>query len=426
MDPLEVAIHRLGEDGDGVAYLPPDGRTVHVEQALPGERVTIASETSKHRARPSSIARPSPERTLPPCRHFGACGGCTLQHLVPSGNLAWKQARVAQALAAAGFADPAFDPPFQSGLRTRRRMDLAAVRTATGIEVGLHRRDAREIVDLHECVVLDPVLFDLIAPLRRLLPTLPMATGLISLIVNRCENGIDLLLETGRASTASETQRLAAFTQAHDIARISWRKAGTHRQDPPETLVLHRRPVVRFAGRAVEPPPGAFLQATLDAEQAMTGAVIDAIGRARTRRAHLVELYAGCGTFTFPAAETWGSRVLSFEGDADTHAALARAAGGTRIETRRRDLVRQPLAAAELKDAAVVLLDPPHAGASRQMGEIARARPARVVMVSCNPASLARDAAVLAASGYRLATSRVFDQFLFSARVESVSVFDAT
>ena len=138
-------------------------------------------------------------------------------------------------------------------------------------------------------------------------------------------------------------------------------------------------------------------------------------------RSRIIELYAGSGTITFALAAR--TRVLAVEGDAASVAALRRAAAGKRIETLQRDLARQPLSAAELKGAAAIVLDPPHAGAGPQMAQIAAAAVPVVIDVSCNPAALARDASTLRAAGYRLQSATPIDQFLWSARLESVCVF---
>lgn len=171
----------------------------------------------------------------------------------------------------------------------------------------------------------------------------------------------------------------------------------------------------------VRPPPGAFLQASAAGEAAIRAAVLAGLPARLPRRARIVELHAGIGSLT--AALARHARVLAVDGDADAVAALRRAAGGMRVETLCRDLTRQPMQPAELAGAAAVVLDPPHAGAAAQMPALAAAGVARVIYVSCNPATLARDAAVLRGAGYRLLAATPVDQFVWSARLESVCVF---
>ena len=138
-------------------------------------------------------------------------------------------------------------------------------------------------------------------------------------------------------------------------------------------------------------------------------------------RAHILELYAGCGTLTFPLATR--GRVTAYEGDAGAHAALLRAIAGRSITAVHRDLVRQPLTAKEMAGAAAIVLDPPYAGAPVQIAAVAASGVLRVVYVSCNPGALARDAKTLRDGGYALLSAAPVDQFLWSAAVESVSVF---
>ena len=139
------------------------------------------------------------------------------------------------------------------------------------------------------------------------------------------------------------------------------------------------------------------------------------------RQARVIELYAGVGTLTFPIAAV--AKVRAIEGDEAAITALARGAGGMRIETLQRDLARAPLAVSEFKGVDAVVLDPPFGGAGAQMDTIAAAGVPVVVVVSCNPAALRREAGVLRAAGYALSQARAIDQFPFSAHVESVAVF---
>ena len=191
---------------------------------------------------------------------------------------------------------------------------------------------------------------------------------------------------------------------------------------PPKSPPNSPRPHATFGNTRVEPPPGAFLQASPQAESAIVAAVLVAIPARRTARSRAIELYAGCGTISFPLAAHL--RVQAYEGDPQAAACLRRAQAGTHLEAIHRDLARQPLSAKELSGAAMIVLDPPYAGAPAQMPQIAASRVPRVVYVSCNPGALARDAAVLAQAGYRLVSAVPIDQFLWSAQVECVAVFE--
>ena len=189
--------------------------------------------------------------------------------------------------------------------------------------------------------------------------------------------------------------------------------------------MLNEAPRQNFSGIAVSPPPGGFLQATAAGEAAIVAAVLAGLPDRLPARARVADLYAGCGTLSFPLAEK--VRVAAYEGDAAACGALRKAVNGAglagRIEALHRDLVRQPLTPKDLAGFAAVVLDPPFAGAPVQTSHLAASTVARVIYVSCNPAALARDAATLRAAGFALLSASPIDQFLWSARLESVCVF---
>ena len=235
-------------------------------------------------------------------------------------------------------------------------------------------------------------------------------------MVNLLDAGPDLLLRTDGVPTAANRVRLAALAEAQGVPRISW----TRGNDPPEPACQLRPATTRFGTVQTVPPPGAFLQASLEGEAAITAAVLAGLPERLPAKARIVELFAGAGTLTHALAER--ARVHAYEGDGPALAALHRA-GNPRVTAVARDLVRQPLTAAEMKDAAAVVLDPPYAGAAPQMPALAASGVPAVVYVSCNPAALARDARVLVQAGYEAADATPIDQFLWSAQVEGVVAF---
>jgi 23S rRNA (uracil1939-C5)-methyltransferase len=422
-EPATVRVARLGAEGDGIGALA-DGSPIYVPLALPGELARVrplAQRGAGWAAALDGVLEPSAERATPGCPHFGACGGCVAQHMGDAAYLAWKSAELAAALRRAGFADPPLSPPARTAPGARRRMDLAIRRVGGEWRVGLHRPRSGEVVDLDTCLVLHPALVALVGPLRGLGLSCVRREG--SAVANLLDNGPDLLLRTDAPLTLADRVALTAFARAHGVSRVSW----ALRDAAPEPVCVLRTPEVTLSGVAVAPPPGAFVQAAAAAEAAITAAVLAGLPERLPARARITELYAGCGTLTFALARC--AKVRAWDGDPAALAALsvaARQAGlGGRIEARPRDLARQPVGAAELAGSAAVVLDPPHAGAPAQMAEIAAARAPRVVYVSCNPAALSRDARPLAAAGYCAARVTLVDQFLWSARIESVSVFSA-
>jgi 23S rRNA (uracil1939-C5)-methyltransferase len=294
-------------------------------------------------------------------------------------------------------------------------MDLALARSGKRVVAGLHRRGGQEIINIAPCQVLDPRLVTLAGELEDALPGLGLLRREGSALVTLTDSGFDLLLRTDAEPDARARSALAGFAARAGVARISWAQG----KGAPETLCLLRPPVVRFSGVAVEPPPGAFLQASEAGQAAIIAAVLAGVPAKRQLKARMFDLYAGCGAISFALAEL--GPVQAVEGDAASLASLRKAAGGGRVVAEQRDLARRPMMAAELKNASVVVLDPPHAGAAEQMAQIAASGVPAVIYVSCHPASLARDVAMLAGR-YDVAAATPIDQFLWSARLESVVV----
>ena len=422
-EPADVRIERVGSEGDGVAHLP-DGTPLYLPFTLPGELVSahpVQSRGDGWHAVAGIIADPAEARVDPPCAHFGRCGGCVLQHWRDAEYRAWKGGMLSHALRQAGFTPP--DPlPFVPGLPgERRRIDFAVRRLGGKIVLGLHEQRSADVIDLTDCLVLHPTLMAMMAPLRKLLLGMRAIQREGSVLINLLDSGPDLLLRTDAAMTTEDRTALTAFAHDHGCPRVSQVRG----QDAPETIGLLRPPVTGFSGASIRPPPGVFLQATAEGERAIIEAVLAGMPSKITSKTRVAELYAGCGTLTFALSRV--VRVAAFEGDTATVSALKQAVNQSgvagRVEVFQRDLARQPLSAKELGAFAAVVLDPPHNGASAQIGQVAAANVANVIYVSCNPATLARDAKVLLSAGYKLIHTTAIDQFLWSARLESVSVF---
>ncbi len=403
----------MGAAGDGLARLP-DGSGCFVPLALPGE--TVSAELTGPRGRLLNIITPSADRVTPPCRHFAECGGCAVQHWADAPYAEWKRGRLTEALSRAGYAFEAA-AMVRTPLRHRRRADLALRRTPAGVAVGLHARASTQVVALEDCVVLDPALVALLAPLRALLTRLNALHRDGSAVLNLLDTGPDLLLRTDGPLDASGRALLAAFAREHALPRIAWARG----EGPAETAAQNGTPALTLSGVRVLPPPGAFLQASAVGEAAIIAAVLAGLPKKLGPKARIAELYAGIGTLSFALSNR--ARVNAFEGSGEAVLALQAAAGGHRIQAEKRDLDRQPLLPAELKHFNVVVLDPPFAGAAEQIGLIARAKVASVVYVSCNPAALGRDAALLRQAGYKLVAATPIDQFPFSPHLEAVVAF---
>jgi len=414
--PVVVEITDIGAAGDGVAVR--GGAPVYVPFTLPGEKARVrltAAAAGVMRGEVEELLVASPLRQAGACRHFGTCGGCAVQHVPGTGYAIWKRGRVVEALARRGLEAPV--AALVACLRgARRRATLAARRVGDDVVLGFNAVRSHRIVAIAECPVLDPDLMALLPALRRELASLLTTGEKAKVGVTATETGIDIVLALDRRPALADRERLAAFCEAVDAARIAWQVG----DETPETLVARRPPRVTFGAAAVNPPPGAFLQATRAGEAAILGAVSAAMAGCSP----IADLYAGCGTITFALAAN-GAAVHAVEGDAASVAAIRRAGApfSGRIGAECRDLAQRPLTPDELDRFAAVVFDPPRAGAAAQAAMLAQSRVPVVVGVSCNPATFARDARILADGGYVLEKVTPIDQFLWSPHVELAGVF---
>lgn len=404
---MKVTIDRLGHLGDGIAQGPLGA--IFVPGMLPGEEVE--GELQGDQLADFRIVTPSVNRVKPPCSHAKTCGGCMMQHASDAFVADWKLGIVKGALAGQGL-EAEFRPIITSPPKSRRRATIAARRTKTGALMGFHARASDMVVEVPTCQLLHPDLIATFPGLQALVKLGGSRTAEVSLTVTRSLSGADVMVVGGKPLDGQLQLELARVTETYGFARLTWNG---------DTVALRTAPMQRFGRALVSPPPGAFLQATVEGEQALLRTVALAIGSAKK----IVDLFAGVGTFALPLAER--AEVHAVEGEAAMMAALAKAANNTeglkRVTVETRDLFRRPLEDDEFKGVEAVVIDPPRAGAEAQMAVLARSKVPVIASVSCNPISFARDAKVLIAGGYRLDWVQVVDQFRWSAHVELVAKF---
>jgi 23S rRNA (uracil1939-C5)-methyltransferase len=395
---LTEPIIRLAAKGDGVTA---SGR--HVPGAVPGD---IVDE--------SGVVTPGPHHVAPACRHFGQCGGCQLQQADDKALSDFIHDRVVNAARGQGLEPLEILPVYLSPPHTRRRAGLHGLRTAKGAVLGYREGGATRVVDLAECPVLHPDLAALIAPLRALVAA-HGPKGMVGIDLTRADQGVEACLSQFPLEGLAPTEAVLDFARDQGLARLSFDQGYG-----PETMWEPEPVTVTLAGVPVSLPPGSFLQATQDAEARMAADAAAWLAGARV----VADLFAGLGTFAFALRE--GRKVLAVEAERAAHLACKTAGAriGGQVLALHRDLFRAPLQPDELNRFDAVLLDPPRAGARAQVAEIARSSVARVVYVSCNPSSWARDAAVLAGAGFRLSKLRAVGQFRWSTHVELVSYFE--
>ena len=392
-----VLIERIAAKGDGVTS---DGR--HVAGAVTGDRIAA-----------DGTIMPGPHHAVPPCRHFGTCGGCQLQHADEAALSRFVTERVVFAAESQGIGIGEVLATHLSPPRSRRRTTLHGLKTAKGAVLGFREGRSNRIVDMHECHILDAPLFALIAPLRHLIAG-QAGKGPVDVSLTIADQGIDCAIKGLASEGLAATETILDFARDNGLARLSLDQGyggETVWEPQPVTITL--------GGVAVGLPEGAFLQPTLDGEAVLARDAQTFLDGAST----ITDLFAGLGTFAFHLSGI--GKVLAVEAARDAHLACKAAAngGGLPVHAMHRDLFRNPLTAEETGRFAAILLDPPRAGAREQIAQIAQSTANRVAYISCNPSSWARDAATLVEAGFKLEALRPVGQFRWSTHVELTSYF---
>lgn len=408
-----VRIDEIGAGGDGVATL--DGARVFVPLTAPGDVAEI--EARGDRGSVLELKDKSPHRIDAPCRHYGACGGCALQHVTHEYYRGWKLKRVNDALSREGVDDVEVAEIIEIAPSSRRRAVFSFSMAQTRATLGFNARRSSEVTETPDCIVLHPALKSKLPQLRDL--SVKMGAPRFDLSVTLCDNGLDIAIAGKGVSEprgGALTSLLAAMREA-GVVRLSLNGA---------ELGIFEQPVTRFGDIAVTPPPGGFLQASREGEAALISLVRQAASGSRK----IADLFSGCGTFSLPLAQD--ATVFAVDSDRLAIEALSRAAREAQsrgpkvnpIRSETRDLYERPMTSKELGGFDAIVFDPPRAGAAAQSAQIAGSGVKTVIGVSCNPVTFARDAAVLKAGGYALAKATLVDQFAYSPHVELVGVFE--
>jgi 23S rRNA (uracil1939-C5)-methyltransferase len=399
----------LGARGDAVFPGP-----VYATGILPGE--TVKLEIRGERGRVLERLDAAPERVTPFCPVAETCGGCSLQHFEEAAYRVWKRSLAEDAMSRAGLGLPLGELIDAHG-DGRRRVTFHATRIGAKFIFGFNERAGDKIADSHDCPAATPGIRLAIPALREIAEAAAPKKGRIDIAVADLEPGLDVSIEGVKEAGLALRELIARHASTHQWARVTLNR---------EPVIEISTPVVRFGDVKVTPPPGGFLQATQAGEAALAAVVMEAASLVDGAPKHVIDLYAGSGAFALRLARR--SKVLALEGEDRPLAALRRAADRTPglkpVDARVRDLALEPLSVKELSGADLVVLDPPRAGAKAQIERLADSQVPVVCSISCNPATFARDAAILIEGGYRLAAPIVLvDQFKWTGHLEMAGVF---
>ena len=425
-------IESLDHEARGVTRL--DGKTVFVEGALPGECVEYASyrrKPSYELARTLRVLTPSPARVTPRCPHFGVCGGCSMQHLDPDAQVAAKQRLLEDNLWHIGrvrpdqLYAPIYGQPW--AYRHRARLSVRFVVKKGGVLVGFHEKKSSYVADLRQCEILPPHLSSLLLPLRELVGAMSIRDRLPQIEVAIGERVSALVLRILEAPSAADEILLRDFAERHAVV----------------FYLQPQGPATAYRFHPAEGPQLSYLLPDFAVEHFFSPTeftqVNHAINRVLVRRAvallepqpgdRIADMFCGLGNFTLPIARS-GAHVLGVEGSPELlrrAAANAVANGlGALVEYRVANLLQStPESLAELGHFDKMLIDPPREGAVELIKSLAVDGPRRIVYISCSPATLARDAAILVTQkDYRLCGAGVVNMFPQTSHVESIALFE--
>lgn len=436
-EPFTLQIDNLTHEGQGVARR--DGKAVFVEGALPGEEVRCAYTTRRSRrdeARTLEVLQASPERVEPRCAHFSVCGGCTLQHLQPSAQLAVKQRWLLDSLTHIGKVQPAqvLEPMTGPlwGYRRRARLGVKYVTKKGRVLVGFRERHSPYIADLRRCEVLDERVGGVLEELALLIDGLSIRDRLPQIEVAGGDDVIGLNFRVLTPPSEADLAELQAFGARHGFALYLQSGGPDSVQlltpSPPTSVPAGERGILRYSlpdfGLELEFQPWHFIQVNAAINRQLISRAGEFLELGPDSR--VLDLFCGLGNFTLALARQ-AREVVGVEGDASL------------IEWAKRNAALNGIANAQFHAADLakdlngqswmqgrydrVLLDPPRSGALDMMPQIAALGAQRVVYVSCHPATLARDVGELVHQfGYQLDRAGVMDMFPHTAHVESLAV----
>ncbi len=438
-----LSVESLDLDGQGVAH-NAEGKVVFVEGALPGEQVQVSVFRRKNNWEQASLValrRESPQRVVPHCRHFGICGGCKMQHLQASSQLATKQRALEDGLwhlakvKAEQLLRPIEGPAW--GYRYRARLSVRHVVKKGKVLVGFHERKSSYVADMDSCEVLPRHLSDLLAPLATLINGMDQRDRLPQIEVAVGDDSTALVLRHLQVMTAGDLQRLRDFAALH---QVQWwlqpqGPATAHPLDPAVSDLSYRLPEFGITMRF---KPTDFTQVNHQINRALVARALRLLDAQAEER--VIDWFCGLGNFTLPIA-TRAREVLGIEGSESLVERSRENAVFNGLDAKVRFKASNLFeidarALADLGYADKWLVDPPREGAFALVKALADVAsdagaepgfvlPKRIVYVSCNPATLARDAGLLVhQAGYVLSAASAVNMFPHTAHVESLAVFD--
>ncbi len=424
-------IESLSHEGRGVAHI--DGKTVFIENALPGEQVEfkyISKRAKFDQGVAENIITANEQRIEPECEYFGYCGGCSLQHMKPESQLAHKQDVLLEQFTHLGKVQPeSVLPPLQGpgfGYRHKARLAVKHVIKKEKVLVGFREKRSPYVADITECKVLHPDIGLKFTALQQLIEGLSIFNQIPQIEAAVSDNGSALVVRHLAEFTADDIDKLNAFEQEHQL-KFFLQPGGydsLHRLNKNDDEELYYK--LEDHDITIYFEPVDFTQINVEINKKMINLAIELLEP--DKEDSILDLFCGVGNFTLPLARRAKS-VTGVEGDKG----LVERAKNNAIKNGIDNVKFFAADLAELNNLNEfmeqtydkILLDPARTGAKEIIEALDTKNVKRIVYVSCNPATLARDAGILVnEKGFKLKQAGVMDMFPHTTHVESIAVFD--
>jgi 23S rRNA (uracil1939-C5)-methyltransferase len=431
---LSCDIVDLSYDGRGIGRI--NGKTCFIDGALPSETVTFRLTNQKRNydeGRITQVTSVSEHRVEPRCKHFYRCGGCSLQHLNHHQQLEFKQQQLLANLQRGGLTPqtvlPALSAP-QWGYR--RRAKLAVQRAKDGrLLIGFRNAGSRRIEPITQCPILTAPLPEVIKLLPNWLAALPQAIRIYEVELVSADHSFAIAVEASRLPSDKELQSILSGLEDMNFGAVQlWWKTG--KQTPFKRLDSGHDPLTFSINKDIQLAfePGQFIQVNSEINRLMIAQMLELLpDQSITQAGTAIDLYCGTGNLSLPLAQRFNN-VVGIEGLAELVKGAkenARMNGINNVEFAVADL-NQSLSVANVhkgkEPVDLVLLDPPRNGAAQIMPWIAKTKARQIIYISCHPATMIRDAAVLTESGYKLVAAGVMDMFPHTSHIEAITLFE--
>ena len=431
-DPKILTVSHVGSRGEGVAklYTEFDYKEQYynffIPFSLPNELILAKPNylsAEGIRAELIELKQPSDERAEPECKHFFKCGGCTLQHWNFKNYNSWKTNKVSSQINILS-SNVEIKQMLTSSLKSRRHAKFIAKKTKSDTVIGFNEYKSNFISEIDKCIILDERLIKLIKEIKAPVAKILRIGQTINIHANILDHGIDLLIDGIDNIPYKELTKFNESVMKTNVIRLNRSKLN----QPNDLLFVKENTSLsnKTYSSMIFPPPGSFLQATVDGENAIIETVIKGLEKINKKKL-VCELFSGCGTITLPLLSK-GFTINAYEIDSQSADAVNFASKkqgyGNRVNSQSRNLKNNPLTSEELNKFNAIIIDPPRSGAKSQFFNIAHSNVPIIISISCNINTFVRDARILIENNYKLKWAQPIDQFLFTPHVEIVSLFE--